>query len=1114
MIKKILFRTLIRIYILSLLLLLPEVSAAQNNLVSGLYCDSESQDFAFTIKKAWTSNTGKDISTMMSVFAGDIDGDGITEILSMNIKTNRIYIFDGRDGTIVGTIELEKNVAIYGYWLPILICDVNKNGKAEIFVVGYHTNPIVRLYEVSSAAGVRPMTFNTIWSHSYKIVNDPTSEAYSNTMPVVADLDGDGIPEFIAGNHIINSKTGLSMAQMALSGMGTYVSFPLTVDLDHDGLPEVVVGTNVYKYNAGTLILWRTCPNVVQQEGVNMYGDINADGEIDLAFLSKEGFLKVWTPNTNQDLGTIVSNMGPQASYPFVGDIDGIVINGKKYLEVIVNTSGMLYAYSYNGTNFALKWQMSHTDMSGATAVTLFDFNNDGISEIVYRDQTHLHIFNGAGVSPIDATPPVTCGAGTGVEGPIIVDANGDGSANIVVTGDPAGGNNVIPGEVMVFEGAASKWMSCPSVWNQQLYSNLLVNKDLTIPATIKSPDLSFTQTCTKNMGDKVHFYNGGPMQAPYISDITYCPIDLSSDVYIVDGNLTVLSPTSVSISITVGNLGAAVAPSATPIRYYENSITSGNVVFATTLGVDLFPGQTTVITKTITVPSSMSAFYVRVLDDGKNFPAAGAFSDCNLNNNKKLFNAYELTDDYLKINICNPTVIIIDVLANDTMLPCNRNILTININNNSKIGALFSIDNVSKNIIYNTNNNFGRDTLQYTVLCNDSVYIGYVFINVNFIYYNDTIYETICSGDNYNAYNFNLIDVQTSTIITHNLLTVSNCDSIITLNLTVNPRPTAGIINNSNATELTCKQTNILLTAIGGGNYNWSNNLGSSANVTILQSGTYTVTVSNSDNACTSSANITITQDSAVTITQAPPLTIEHIDYGTILCFDGTTKFSVTVSGGTLPYIYDINNGITSYNTNKNLKISAGQYKIHVTDTNNCHIDTVIIINQPDELIFSPNFTHPTCNKGKNGIINLNLSGGIMPYRIYLNDKSYGSNPQIKNLGQGTYNIAIKDANACIASGPDIQLVDAQSDCLNIPNVITPNDDGINDYWIIDGINNFENYQIFIYNRWGQNIFYSSDYQPWDGTYKSKKLPTGTYLYVIRITDELKYSGQLSIIY
>jgi uncharacterized repeat protein (TIGR01451 family) len=90
--------------------------------------------------------------------------------------------------------------------------------------------------------------------------------------------------------------------------------------------------------------------------------------------------------------------------------------------------------------------------------------------------------------------------------------------------------------------------------------------------------------------------------------------------------------------------MGLAIAPASTPIQYYRNAVGAGNVIGSETLGADLAPGQTRTISKTLSGLSPMpTAFYVRVLDDGTNFPASGSYSDCNLTNNTKSFGTLEL---------------------------------------------------------------------------------------------------------------------------------------------------------------------------------------------------------------------------------------------------------------------------------------------------------------------------------------------------------------------------------------------------------------------------------------------------------------------------------------
>lgn len=67
------------------------------------------------------------------------------------------------------------------------------------------------------------------------------------------------------------------------------------------------------------------------------------------------------------------------------------------------------------------------------------------------------------------------------------------------------------------------------------------------------------------------------------------------------------------------------------------------------------------------------------------------------------------------------------------------------------------------------------------------------------------------------------------------------------------------------------------------------------------------------------------------------------------------------------------------------------------------------------------------------------------------------------------------------------------------IPNTFTPNNDGINDYWTIEYLNTYPKNRVQVFNRYGQLVFESRGYaQPWDGTYKGKSLPIGTYYFVI----------------
>ena len=85
-------------------------------------------------------------------------------------------------------------------------------------------------------------------------------------------------------------------------------------------------------------------------------------------------------------------------------------------------------------------------------------------------------------------------------------------------------------------------------------------------------------------------------------------------------------------------------------------------------------------------------------------------------------------------------------------------------------------------------------------------------------------------------------------------------------------------------------------------------------------------------------------------------------------------------------------------------------------------------------------------------------------------------------------------------------------------PNAFSPDGDGINDFFKVSGQGMID-FVIQIYNRWGQMVYKSTDLsQGWDGTFKGKNLPTGSYVYKIKtskygVEQKLVKSGSIALI-
>ncbi len=140
----------------------------------------------------------------------------------------------------------------------------------------------------------------------------------------------------------------------------------------------------------------------------------------------------------------------------------------------------------------------------------------------------------------------------------------------------------------------------------------------------------------------------------------------------------------------------------------------------------------------------------------------------------------------------------------------------------------------------------------------------------------------------------------------------------------------------------------------------------------------------------------------------------------------------------------------------------------------------------------------------GEIGSVWCNVQGGVQPYSYTWNPTAYANNDTIffpatdlaPNL---TYmNVYVTDVCGKNISSGDIPVYN-QCPC-KMPNVITMNDDGVNDAFIIRNIEDYDQVLVQIFNRWGNLVFEDADYQnDWKGVDVSgKPLEDGVYTYVV----------------
>ena len=120
--------------------------------------------------------------------------------------------------------------------------------------------------------------------------------------------------------------------------------------------------------------------------------------------------------------------------------------------------------------------------------------------------------------------------------------------------------------------------------------------------------------------------------------------------------------------------------------------------------------------------------------------------------------------------------------------------------------------------------------------------------------------------------------------------------------------------------------------------------------------------------------------------------------------------------------------------------------------------------------------------------------------------------NPHATPASTTLYTITVQTAVGCMAMDSVTVTV---FDGISIPNTFTPNGDGVNDKWDIQNLKDYQNCVVRIFDRYGGEVYSSKGYyNAWDGTINGRRLPVGTYYYLINLNDGTRpLSGFVALI-
>ncbi|WP_426483249.1 T9SS type A sorting domain-containing protein [Flavobacterium sp. 2] len=173
------------------------------------------------------------------------------------------------------------------------------------------------------------------------------------------------------------------------------------------------------------------------------------------------------------------------------------------------------------------------------------------------------------------------------------------------------------------------------------------------------------------------------------------------------------------------------------------------------------------------------------------------------------------------------------------------------------------------------------------------------------------------------------------------------------------------------------------------------------------LQAGSYSVQVKD--------ANGCIVMQ-AVSIIDGPPALIATAAATQITCTNPNGIISVTATGGTPPYTYSFDNGVT-YSASNTYNGFPGTYLIKVKDAENSQASTTISLIAPTP-VFATAILAKAVDCLSNGIITVSATGGQGPYLYsFDNGNTYSSNNTFSNAVAGVYSIIVKDNYGCISN-------------------------------------------------------------------------------------------------
>jgi gliding motility-associated-like protein len=340
--------------------------------------------------------------------------------------------------------------------------------------------------------------------------------------------------------------------------------------------------------------------------------------------------------------------------------------------------------------------------------------------------------------------------------------------------------------------------------------------------------------------------------------------------------------------------------------------------------------------------------------------------------------------------------------------------------------------------------------------------------------------------------------------------LTVVNqqngCTSSLQTTITQNIAPPA--VDAGPTAQLNCIQPEVNLhgtsSTAGGLSWSWStanghlNGAANTAQPEVDQPGLYQLTLTSLINGCTATDTVSVSE---IPLPAFTPSDVQP----TCLAPKGSIEFG-PVTGGSGPFMYSIDDGLTFKSSHAFSNLAAGHYFLVVKDSYGCTATAQVYLQAP---------IYPIIDLTKLFVIDLGESVQFKPiFNIPLNQIqsilwtpadslscSVCPDPVANPVHLTKYTLSIKDIHQCTAQA-SVTVEVTKIRTLYAPNVFSPNKDGRNDRFTLYGKGVRDVRVMRIFDRWGSELFFAEhlplnqESSGWDGTFRGADLNPGVFVW------------------